>query len=103
MRRTPTRDALQIEHVAPDTLLPYAGNPRTISAAQMAALQRSISQFGFVDPVLSRNSSGSYCACQATIGTAYRARASGRESDFRSQAGARCRDEDDVEWPSRTW
>jgi len=54
MRRIPTRDALQIEHVAPDTLLPYAGNPRTISAAQMAALQRSISQFGFVDPIVVR-------------------------------------------------
>ena len=54
MRRTPSREALRIEHVAPDTLRPYAGNPRTISAGQMAALQRSITQFGFVDPVVVR-------------------------------------------------
>ncbi len=54
MRRIPARESLQIEYVTPDTLLPYAGNPRTISAAQMAALQRSIAQFGFVDPVVVR-------------------------------------------------
>jgi DNA modification methylase len=54
MRRFPAREALQIEHVAPSTLLPYAANPRTISAAQMAALQRSITQFGFVDPIVVR-------------------------------------------------
>jgi len=54
MRRSPAREALQIEHVAPDTLLPCAGNPRTISAGQMAALQRSITQFGFVDPLVVR-------------------------------------------------
>jgi DNA modification methylase len=54
MRQTRRKQDLCIEHVAPDTLLPYAGNPRTISAGQMAALQRSIRQFGFVDPLVVR-------------------------------------------------
>jgi hypothetical protein len=41
MKRT-QKTQLQIEHVAPRTLLPHPRNPRTISSAQMAALERSI-------------------------------------------------------------
>jgi len=52
MKRTPRQ--LQIEHVAPETLLPSLQNPRTISPAQMAALERSIAEFGMVDPILVR-------------------------------------------------
>ncbi len=52
--RTTRRTSLQIEHVAPHTLLPHPRNPRTISSAQMAALERSITQFGLVDPVVVR-------------------------------------------------
>jgi DNA modification methylase len=54
MRQTRRKEALCIEHVAPESLLPYPANPRTMSAAQMAALQRSITQFGFVDPLVVR-------------------------------------------------
>ncbi len=53
MKRT-QKTQLQIEHVAPHTLLPHPRNPRTISSAQMAALERSITQFGMVDPVVVR-------------------------------------------------
>jgi DNA modification methylase len=53
MKRT-QKTQLQIEHVAPHTLLPHPRNPRTISSAQMAALERSITQFGLVDPVVVR-------------------------------------------------
>ena len=56
MRRTRRKDVLCIEHVPPESLLPYPANPRTISAGQMAALQRSISQFGVVDPLVVRKS-----------------------------------------------
>ena len=51
---TTRRKSLQIEHVAPRTLLPHPRNPRTISSAQMASLERSIASFGLVDPVVVR-------------------------------------------------
>jgi len=54
MRSAVRRASLQIEHVSPHTLHPHPRNPRTISAAQMAALERSITQFGLVDPVVVR-------------------------------------------------
>ena len=45
---------LQIQQVALDTLRPSARNPRRITGSQLAALERSISQFGFVDPIVVR-------------------------------------------------
>jgi len=54
MRSAVRRGSLQIEHVSPHMLRPHPRNPRTISPAQMAALERSISQFGLVDPMVVR-------------------------------------------------
>jgi len=42
----------QIEHLATATLVPYARNSRTHSPEQVAAVARSIQQFGFTNPVL---------------------------------------------------
>ena len=41
-----------IEHLATDTLVPYARNSRTHSPEQITALTRSMAQFGFTNPVL---------------------------------------------------
>src|SRR6202011_5690731 len=43
---------LQIEHVAPQSLRPYAGNARIHSKKQIA---RSIERFGFTNPILVSN------------------------------------------------
>ena len=45
---------LQIEQVPLDSLTPWPHNPRTISPAQLAALSRSVAEFGMVDPILVR-------------------------------------------------
>ncbi|RJQ40263.1 MAG: hypothetical protein C4555_01835 [Dehalococcoidia bacterium] len=45
---------LTIEHISPQLLVPSPDNPRTISASQLAALERSITQFGLVDPIVVR-------------------------------------------------
>ena len=42
----------QIEHLATAALVPYARNSRTHSPEQVAAVARSIQQFGFTNPVL---------------------------------------------------
>lgn len=41
-----------IEHIATDALVPYARNSRTHSPEQVAQLARSITEFGFTNPVL---------------------------------------------------
>lgn len=43
---------LKIEQLAVDKLVPYAKNARTHSDAQVAQIAGSISEFGFVNPIL---------------------------------------------------
>ena len=45
---------LQIEYVPVDRLAPFAGNPRKISQSGLAKLQRSVTDFGFVNPILAQ-------------------------------------------------
>lgn len=49
---------LQIQHLPTDSLIPADYNPRKIADDQMAALCRSIEQFGFVEPVVLNARSG---------------------------------------------
>lgn len=49
---------LQIEHVPIETLVPASYNPRRMPDHQMAALMRSLEQFGWVDPVVVNQRSG---------------------------------------------
>src|SRR4051812_24996489 len=44
--------ANRIEHWPLDRLIPYAGNPRTHSDAQVAQIAASIREFGFNNPIL---------------------------------------------------
>ena len=46
---------LQIEHVAPQSLRPYAGNARIHSKKQIKQIARSIERFGFTNPILVSN------------------------------------------------
>ena len=50
--------ALTIEQVPIDQLHPDPANPRRISDEELDALERSIRQFGFVQPVLARRQDG---------------------------------------------
>jgi DNA modification methylase len=43
---------LKIEHVATDSLVPYARNPRTHTEAQVAQIAASIREFGWTNPLL---------------------------------------------------
>lgn len=43
---------LKIEYVPVSRLRPFEGNPRTISERGLEKLQRSIEEFGFVNPIL---------------------------------------------------
>ena len=43
---------LNIEPVAVNALIPYANNARTHSEAQVAQIASSITEFGFVNPIL---------------------------------------------------
>ncbi len=45
---------LQVENLAASELMPAVYNPRQMPEAEMQALMRSLSEFGFVDPVLVR-------------------------------------------------
>ncbi len=45
---------LQIEYVDPNTLRPFDGNPRTINETGLEKLQRSVEEFGFVNPILAQ-------------------------------------------------
>lgn len=49
---------LQIEHVPLDSLVPADYNQRRMPDAQMAALMRSLSEFGWVDPVVVNSNTG---------------------------------------------
>jgi ParB-like chromosome segregation protein Spo0J len=51
--RTPAIEMVDISRLKPDPL-----NPRQISPAAMADLQRSLRQFGLVQPVVARRSDG---------------------------------------------
>ena len=53
-QRAPTIPPLRIEQVPLDQLHPDPANPRHISEEELDALERSIRQFGFVQPVLVR-------------------------------------------------
>lgn len=43
---------LKIEHVATDSLVPYARNPRTHTEAQVAQIAASMREFGWTNPIL---------------------------------------------------
>ena len=45
-------DKLKIEHISPSALIPYEGNPRIHTEAQIAKLKASIQEYGIVLPVL---------------------------------------------------
>lgn len=48
---------LQIEYVRPDALRPFAGNPRKISLRGLEKLQRSVEEFGFINPIIAQRGS----------------------------------------------
>ena len=54
MSLSPTLSTLAIEQVVIDDLRPDPANPRRISEEELDALERSLRQFGFVQPVLAR-------------------------------------------------
>ncbi|MBV8061129.1 MAG: ParB N-terminal domain-containing protein [Alphaproteobacteria bacterium] len=43
---------LTVEYRTTESLVPYAGNARTHSAAQVVEIARSINEFGFTNPIL---------------------------------------------------
>jgi len=49
-------DDIAIVQVPVDKLKPWPGNPRTITEEQLAAVVRSLKEFGFVDPIIVRPS-----------------------------------------------
>lgn len=51
-RRPPA--GIQIEHVAPDSLVPAPYNPRSMTDEARARLERGIAEFGLVDPIIAR-------------------------------------------------
>jgi ParB-like chromosome segregation protein Spo0J len=55
---TASVDPLTIEQVPIDQLRPDPANPRRISDEELDALERSLRQFGFVQPVLARKEDG---------------------------------------------
>lgn len=50
--REPRRNVPQVHSMALGELRPWAGNPRTITKAELAKLERSIREFGFLQPVV---------------------------------------------------
>ncbi|MBT4516140.1 MAG: ParB N-terminal domain-containing protein, partial [Chloroflexi bacterium] len=54
----PEQGELQIEHVAINSLKIDDANPRNMSPEQMMALDRSIGDFGLVDPLIARKEDG---------------------------------------------
>ncbi len=50
----PERKAINVEYLPLSSLRPDPFNPRTISQEQLRALERSIEEFGFVDPIIVR-------------------------------------------------
>jgi ParB-like chromosome segregation protein Spo0J len=55
---TPSLSSLTVENVSLDLLRPDPANPRRISEDELDALERSLRQFGFVQPVLARREDG---------------------------------------------
>src|SRR5712692_10107173 len=53
MPRTPATN-LKIQYIAVEELKPAAYHPRRITEDELAALERSIREFGFADPVIVR-------------------------------------------------
>lgn len=49
---------LQIQHLPISSVRPADYNPRKISAEQMARLKRSLTEFGFVDPIIVNSRTG---------------------------------------------
>ena len=49
---------IQIEYVAPAKLAPAPYNPRNIDPSALKALERGITEFGLVDPIIARRSDG---------------------------------------------
>ncbi len=58
MTSTAALPSLTVEDVAIDLLRPDPANPRRISDDELDALERSLRQFGFVQPVLARRHDG---------------------------------------------
>ncbi len=54
-----TLSALTIDHVPLDRLHPDPANPRRIGEEELDALERTLRQFGFVQPVVARRDDGS--------------------------------------------
>jgi len=55
MKHTPhSRAALRTIQVSVASLRPFPGNPRIMSSQELEKLKRSISEFGFVEPVVAR-------------------------------------------------
>jgi len=48
------REPLKVQYVDIDSLKPFEGNPRTISEKGLEKLQRSIEEYGFVNPILAQ-------------------------------------------------
>lgn len=57
-----TRAVLEIVYKTLDQLKPYSGNARTHSPAQVKAIARSISEFGFTNPILIDKATGKIIA-----------------------------------------
>ena len=51
-------ESLHVEYRKVETLIPFAGNPRTHSDAQVAKLAASIVEFGWTNPILVDGSQG---------------------------------------------
>ena len=49
-----TEQQIQIEQLPIDELRPDPANPRRISDQELETLTRSISEFGFIDPIIAR-------------------------------------------------
>ena len=53
---TKAKATIKIEYVKMTRLKPFAGNPRKIDDVEMNKLCRSLTEFGFIDPVIARRS-----------------------------------------------
>ena len=67
-----TANTFTVELVAIDTLQPDPDNPRTMPATEMAALEASLAEFGFVEPVVARRSDRRVIGGHQRLGAARR-------------------------------
>ena len=51
-KMTPKKPAVRMEMVAISELVPYEGNPRSASRAAISRLEKSLGEFGFVEPII---------------------------------------------------